>query len=1130
MWVSNFKLTYCKSSNYTLKILVRYILLLVLFALAMACSNKRNTWLSRNSQSLNTRYNVYFNGHESYKEGMDNIFNANTDDYTAPTILLYPISNHQAAASATSQMDRAIEKCEKAIKLHSIKVKPKRDLARMKDPKYQAFLAQEEYNTQMDEVWLLLGKSQFHKADFLAAIGSFSYILNHYKSDKKAMAAAYIWMARTYAELDWIYDAEDMLDKANKNQVPPSLTVEFSATKADVLLKQKKYKEAIPFLQIAASLEQQKKQRSRFEFVLGQLHRMLGNYDKAILYFGKVKRSNPPFEMDFNARVNLAEANRANASDAIKKLKRMLKNSKYKDHKDKIHYTIGSIYQGEKQLDKAIEHYKLAVKESTLNGADKIQALIALADLFYTHSQYLEAQPHYGEASNMMALEHPDYLRVSKRSQMLDELNQKHQVVVLQDSLQALASLSESEQKVKIEGLIKKMQLEEEELKKQIELDIASQSAMLTREMETATAATAANNQGNWYFYNNMLVANGKSDFQRRWGNRKLEDNWRRKNKAMVDNTDMPEASEFNTLDEEQKIAGVDVTQNGGSLVETDAQFYLKQLPTSDAQINSSNEQIASALYDMGVIYKENLEDVPMAIKTFLELESRFPKEKRMPDVYYYLYQMNLKSNDSTQAEQYRIDLINKFPQSTYAKALSQPDYAKRMAQMYLVQDSIYQQTYLAYTKSEYQNVFTNYEEVKVNYPLTPLMPKFMFVNALSEAKTGRKEQFKADLDTLIKQYPQSDVSAMAKDILALMKQGNEVQSGSSHGSMLSKRDSLNGDKLIALDSMQFSSNMREKHLIVIVAPKSLDMNNLQFSVASYNFTGFLVKDFDLEILRYSTQSNLLIISALDDMEEADWYLSGLRADKDVSVCLKAKNCYSFVVSETNLDLIRKGRTIEDYLAFFQSDVLASSQPVHIEEETMLEEPVVLSEQKEIIADKPVVLVDESDSVAINRAVSIPIVDIPEPIISAPNEIETPEATKDSVAVNKSNPESLKVNFVEDPLSPHAYAILVLKGTIHYDELKQAMDNYNSKNYAIANLKLSQIDLDGQLIILVEMFPELYAAKNYLFGLIRNRELFLSLQGAVYRNVIISERNIAELVKTKALNDYLIFNREKNMK
>lgn len=1090
---------------------------------------------------MTTRYNVYFNGNESYKEGIKNIFKANSDDYTT-IIPLFPISNHANAQSATAQMDRAIEKCQKAIKLHTIRVKPKKDPVRMKDPKFQAFLAQEEYNSQMDEVWLLLGKAQFHKADFLAAIGSFTYIVNHFKHNKEAVAAAYIWLARCYTELDWIYDAEDMLDKANRSRVPTSLNAEFSAVRADVLLRQKKYKEAIPYLTIAADQENYRRQRTRYHFVLGQLNRMNENNDLAIASYGRVKRSNPPFEMEFNAKVNQAEANKKDINAAIKKLKRMLRNSKYNDHQDKIYYTIGHIYEDQKDYNKAIENYKLAVKNSKKGGTDKIQAQIALADLFYSQSKYLEAQPFYSEASSSMPLEHPDYLRVSKRSQMLDELNQKHQVVILQDSLQALASLSESAQKEKIQNLIKKLKDDELALKKKLEEEAAAQAAMLTREMDNPVAASAVNNQGNWYFYNNMLVNNGKTDFQKRWGTRRLEDNWRRKNKAIVEHTDASETAELNPAEEDVQI-GADgtVTEKGGSSVNSDVDSYLKQLPRTEAQMKLSNEQISKALYDMGVIYKENLEDIPMAVKTFEELERRYPKDKRLPDAYYYLYQMSLKNKDSIRAEQYRLAIVNRFPETTYAKALGQPDFAVRMAKMYLEQDSIYQQTYLAYSKSDYQKVFATYSDVKANYPLTPLMPKFMFVNALSEAKAGDKSKFKSDLDTLIQKYPQSDVSAMAKDILALIKQGNEIQSGSSHGSMLAMRDSLSGKSGALIDSMQFSTNMRERHFIVVVAPKTMDMNKLLFSVASYNFTGFLVKDFDVETQRYNGQANLLIISALDDLEEAEWYLTGLRSNEDVKAQLQTPDCHSFVVSETNFDLIKKGRTIEDYLAFFQSDILASSNPEHIEEPLGGEDAKKPTSQENQESKAPVGLIPAADtpffvsdtngastSSSTEKGASTQPADSVVSLKPIAQEPVLPAiATTQTVASTETHSVS---NFVDDPLSPHAYAIIVMKGTVHFDDLKKAFDDYNAKNYVVANLKMTQTIIGDQQIIKVEMFPEAGAAKNYLFGLIRNRYLFQSLQGAVYRNVVISDRNFNELMKTKEFNEYLKFNREKYMK
>lgn len=1096
---------------------IQHILLGILVFGFVGCSTNKNTWLSRNYQALNTRYNVYFNGNESYKDGVNNILKSNVDDYS--TILpLYPISNHSNASFATSQMNRAIEKSQKAIKLHSIKKKPQKDPHRLKDPKFQAFLKQEEYNPQIDEAWMLMGKAQFHKTDFLAAVGTFSYVIKHFSWNKGCVSEARIWLARSYSEMGWEYEADDALNKANRDQVPMRLTALFSATKADLLLKEKKYKEAIPYLAIAADQEKNKSQRTRFNFVLAQLYRLNGDDPKAVYYYGKVKRASPPFEMELAARVNRAEANRANTDKSVRTLQRMLKNSKYDNYQDKIYYTIGLIYQEQAQTDKAIQNYKWAIAKSKKGGEDKVAALVALADLYYAQSKYLDSQPYYAEASSLMLLDNPDYKRVNKRSQLLGELNQQHEIVVLQDSLQALAALSDTEKDKQITTLIKKMQKEEQESKQKMEAEINAQNAMIAQEMEMQSGKSeAAQSQGNWYFYNNMLVAGGKSDFQKRWGNRKLEDNWRRKNKAIVENTETTQSTADAAAggDKSNSLVQADEQAKDASSVITDKQYYLKQLPVTESQMKASNDQIASALYKMLNIYNDDLEDSPMAIKTLDELERRFPNDKNLPDAYYSLYQTCLKKNDTTKADMYRMQLVNKFPETTYAKALSQPDFSLKMKEMYLVQDSLYRESYFAYSRSEYQTVFDNYKEVKEKYPLTTLMPKFMFVNALSLGKFGKKEELQSELQLLVKDYPQSDVSPMAKDILALIKQGNEVQQGSSHGAIMNLRDSANITICLSKDSMMFSPNTREKHFIVVVVPKDMDINKLQFNIASYNFTGFLVKDFDIEVQKYGNDTRLLVISALDDLDEAQWYLNGMKNNQDIQLYLKTRDCYTFIVSETNFAMIKKGRTISDYLSYYNTNI--EMNPSTTEAEVL---PSGSSDQKSAEANNPdeaVVAQKGQDTISVN---------------TINNNIKKSVST-DTTANKQHIPAETVAQPVQFSASidePHAFAIVVTTGNIDYNKLKAVFDDYNAKNYTVANLKINMIDLGEQKLIYVSMFTDANAARTYLFGAIRNRELFEPLQGSEFRKVIISEKNIDVLSKTKAFTQYFTFNRVNYMK
>ena len=224
--------------------------LLAALLLLTACSTKKNTWLTRNFHALTTRYNIAFNGNESYEEGLRNMLEGNVDDYST-VIPLYPISHHDNASAATSNMDRAIEKGRKAIKLHSIKAKPKRDSKKWSDPAYRAFYEQSEFNPALKDAWMLVAKSEFHKADFLGSIGTFTYISRFYATDKDLVAQCQLWMVRAYAEMDWIYEAEQMLGKVNQDDLRSANVGLFASANAVLLLKQDRYREALPFVELS---------------------------------------------------------------------------------------------------------------------------------------------------------------------------------------------------------------------------------------------------------------------------------------------------------------------------------------------------------------------------------------------------------------------------------------------------------------------------------------------------------------------------------------------------------------------------------------------------------------------------------------------------------------------------------------------------------------------------------------------------------------------------------------------------------------------------------------------------------------------------------------------------------------
>ena len=89
----------------------------------IGCSTQKNTAKSRWWHSFTARYNTYYNGTLAYIEGSLNKEQNNQDNYTE-IIPLYTVGNKSSREIGKSNFDRAITKCQKAIKQHSIKRRP----------------------------------------------------------------------------------------------------------------------------------------------------------------------------------------------------------------------------------------------------------------------------------------------------------------------------------------------------------------------------------------------------------------------------------------------------------------------------------------------------------------------------------------------------------------------------------------------------------------------------------------------------------------------------------------------------------------------------------------------------------------------------------------------------------------------------------------------------------------------------------------------------------------------------------------------------------------------------------------------------------------------------------------------
>lgn len=852
--------------------------------MASGCSTQKNTAANRSFHQTKVKYNIFYNGNIAFQEGQQATIKAHEDDFTT-VIPLYPVSDHKAAEASTSQMDKMIEKCRKCIKLHSIKAKPKPDPKKRQDPKYKKWLEQEEFNNQMDKVWIRLGESEFSKGDFLGSIGTFTYIIKHYDYDPDVVAQSQLWMARAYAELGWQYEAEDLINKVNVDALSRKHSSQYASAKADVLLKGKQYHEAIPFIKLALPDQKRNFYKPRFQFVLGQIYQLEGRNKEAVDAYKKCIKMIPPQDMEFQAQINKAILQ---GKSSIRSLQKMAKLSKYKDQLDNIYGAIGDIYLANGDTAKAVESYQTGIDKATQTGSAKAAILIKAGDIYYMQRNYEKAQPCYQEAMSIISAEHEDYARLRKLSSTLDALIAEYNVVVLQDSLQALAKLSPEEQRKVAEKIVADLieaekKAEEEALIAQREAENSGLQSVDTRNMLGGPGGAAAD----WYFYNEQLIRSGKQQFTKKWGNRPLEDNWRRISKAVMASF-MSDTNEDDLTHSNDSISTDSIGQNGLK-IETDnhkPEFYLQQIPKTEEDFAISDSLIANALFNLIFIYQDEIGDQELADETFAEFQRRFPNDPRIAEI------NNQRNPD--------------------------PEYIAKLRRMLAEQDSIYELTYNAYKKSEFATVKTNKVYAEETFPMSPLMPRFLFLNAVAVARTDGQDAFVVALKDMVTRYPENELSAMAKDMLAMMGQGMESQTGELKSDLEQMRAESEEETAPTDETVAFSTNRNTQSLILLALPEADEtkLNKLLYEVALFNFSQFLIRDFDLQKMPVWADGCALRISGFESLDETTWYLSLVAKNEELSRFIGKEHITSLCITEENYQLIPSKLSLEDYNIF----------------------------------------------------------------------------------------------------------------------------------------------------------------------------------------------------------------------
>lgn len=928
-----------------------YILIAVvaLVALLASCSTEKNTSRSRWWHSFNARYNTYYNGSVAYIDASLEKENGNKDNFTE-MIPMYTVGNKKSRELGKANYDKAIEKCEKAIKLHSITKRPEWTKSRRKTERDIEWLSRKEYNPFLWKAWMLMGRSQFFQGAFDEAASTFSYMCRLYATQPAIYGRARAWLAKSYIEQDWLYDAEDVIRNMQRDSIHWRAQKEWDFTYADYYIHTGDYDKAIPYLKKSIDHEMRKKQKTRLCFLLGQLYAATGKNAEAYKAFKSVVRKNPPYELEFNARIAMTEVMGASqAKKMVGKLKRMAASDKNKDYLDQVYYAIGNIYLAQKDTMKAISNYEKGNKKATRSGIEKGVLLLKLGDLYWQQEKFSDAQRCYGEAIGLLDKDRKDYEQLSARSKVLDELVPYTDAIHLQDSLQALAKMSEKDRNAAIDRVIAELKRLEKEQKRLEDEKNAQQTMQRNGAMgnrnntnRNNTAQTLQNNRQNavWYFYNAMAVQQGKQAFEKLWGKRENTDNWQRVNKTVVGNLNGDADIE---LTEEQKdsIAKAELAQDSLEQLKDSAQndphkreYYLAQIPFTEDQVATSNLAIMDGLYNSGVIFKDKLDNLDLSKKQFTRLETQYPDFEQKADMYYHLFLLYSRLGQHDVAAGYVEKLKAEYPDNQWTILLTDP-YFKENAQFGVhIEDSLYAATYEVFKADRLSEAKANAQISANRFPLGENRDKFLFIGGLAKLNDGDSKGCVDDMKAVVEKFPQSKLAEMAGMIVNGVNAGKPL-----HGARFDLGDVWTRRTAVLADSDSINAKTfdaeRNTEFVFMLAyvPDSVDENKLLYQMAKVNFTHYVVRNFDLAI-EDANGLRRMVVRGFRNYDEVLQYARGLAEQAGLQQLLSG--CKAIVISDKNLPLLGTNFSYADYQDFYDKNFA----PLKISTQPLLTEPI----------------------------------------------------------------------------------------------------------------------------------------------------------------------------------------------
>ena len=631
--------------------ITNFFLLLGTAAMVVGCNSK-------GYQNMNARYNGYFYADQYLNE----VYQAIEDGYQYnydQVLKIYPDIDSGTVEGNKAKLDDAFKKASQVIEWYGA-------------------------SDWTDDNYLIIGKIRHLRAEFQFAIETLQYI-NQTSEDDPTRHAALIALMQTYMDAGEVGQAKEVSNYLETEDLNEENMAEYKVMLAYYHQREEDYEAMAENLKEVADIVPEKDTKSRINFILGQIEQAKGENAEAYKYYEASLAGTPPYDLSFHAKLNMQQVSNVSGAAQLEKVRKfyaqLLKDGKNKEYLGKIYYEMGEFEKKQTNYDLAIENYLKAVAVEEPSPRQKSLSYLRVGQLYFdVYEKFELASNYYDSAVTIMPTDILGYPNHVKRKEVLTEFVIQLNTIQVNDSLLSLAELGP----VSLDAFLDRYLDEQEKAAREKEKE--ESRTINTGSVTTAGTGFSDNSaSGEWYFYNAAAVELGALEFQRRWGNRPLEDNWRRSSKEFVNaaTDDLQPDIAIDSPDQPQTAEQVDEGRAA------EKKELLAKIPTTADAKEKLHLETQEAYFKLGTVYRFGLERLGKAANSYKTLIQKYPDTSYKLDALFALYTLYLETEPS-QAQSYKQQIIDTFPESLIAKTLVNPNYlAEKEARNKALQTSI---------------------------------------------------------------------------------------------------------------------------------------------------------------------------------------------------------------------------------------------------------------------------------------------------------------------------------------------------------------------------------------------------------------------------------------------------------